>query len=198
MPARSNSGKTTKSLLILLLLGAVVLAATGAYVQLLPRAHPSQASFALGARTTDDSTPISQDRPDKAPPVREQSKQTLLLPLVHGDDVVLTSGSDQPGPAEEPAVFLANQSLKAVHADSAKALSVQVKDRVALIDFSQEIEDGFGSSQEASFIKALQVSLGQLPDVDRFQITVGGQPIESLGHFEVTDPIDVIRPTAKP
>lgn len=199
MPARSNSGKATKSLLILLFIGVVVLAATGAYVQLLPHAHPQQSSLAQDERPSDDDSPTKpQGRPDKAPPTKEPSQQALMLPVVHGEDVVLSSAADQPAQGEEPAVFLANASLKAVHAEGARALSVQIKDRVALIDFSSEIQDGMGSSQEANFLKALQVSLGQLPDVDKVQITIGGQPIESLGHFDANEPIEVIRPTIKP
>lgn len=195
MPARSNSGKATRSALILVLVGAAVFAATAAYVKFLPQAHVVDYPLNVGLKVdrADDDAPVQPERH-----VESRQKTTFSVPSVRGDDVVLSTSPDQPAPGEDPAVFLANQSLKAVHADGAKALSVTVKDHVAMIDFSPEIEDGFGSSQEASFIKALQVSLGQLPEVDRFQITVNGQPIDSLGHFELTDPVDVIRPTIKP
>ncbi len=174
-------------------MGALGFAAMAAYVQFSPRHSQTVAQV---------STPYTGDVP--TPPVALQAKGSssddappaatkFLLPQVSGDDVALAASSQGPAAGEEPAVFLANASLRAVHADGPKALSVKIKDRIALLDFSPEIEDGFGSSQEASFIKALQVSLGQLPGVDKFQILVNGQPIESLGHFEVTDPIEVTR-----
>ncbi len=186
-----------RSALVLTLIGAMVLGAT-AYVKFGPMAHRNVSEV---SRPLESDAPVASSTHKSRPSVGESDGQsgtqlTLHSPVIQGDDVVLASTTDQLPDGEQPAVYLANECLKAVHQDTVKANSVQIKDHIALLDFSPEIQDGFGSSQEASFIKALQVSLGQLPDVNKFQILVNGQPIESLGHFEVTDPVDVIRPSA--
>jgi hypothetical protein len=193
MPARSNRRTADRPALIYIFAGMMALMAIGC------APSDGQAFSADGAKPVKQESPVrpapKPDSDNSATNDKPGAQTALLTPDVHGENVILAASTVQPAAGEEPAVFLANASLKAVHSDSAKALSVRVKNRIALIEFSPEIEDGFGSFQEANFIKALQMSLGQLPDVDKFQILVNGQPIESLGHFEVSDAQDVIRPT---
>jgi len=121
---------------------------------------------------------------------------SLRLPVIEGQTVTLGSSQEIPT-GVAPAVFAANEALKAAHVTEARALGVDIQHGVALIDFNDSIRDGVGSAQEASFIEAMQRTLGQIPGVDKFQITVEGKPIESLGHFEISDPVDVIRPDQK-
>jgi hypothetical protein len=56
---------------------------------------------------------------------------------------------------------------------------------------------GIGSMQESTLITAWQVAFGQLKDVQKVQIEVDGRPIESLGHFEIDQPLSVVRDGAE-
>ena len=195
---RTNRGFATRSALIVVFAGAMGLAAMAAYVKFAPsRWHNSDRPSLEVAPPVRAPKQFTSDTPTKE---GAETKQTqLLAPVVEGDNVTLAGTSETIPEGQEPAVYLANLSIKAVHIENAKATSVKIENRIARIDFSPEIQDGLGSAQESNFLKALQVSLGQLPDVDKFQITVAGQPIDSLGHFDVNDPLEVIRQSpAKP
>jgi len=183
---------------MLLLVGAMGAVAVAAYVQSTPDARRVPDDLrkpepAAQVSKTNDAEPTAArpHRQDSSP--RRPDQTSLMVPTLDGQNVVLRAASDGPSRGEDPKVFVANAALRAVKVDGARALGVQVKDGVAVIDFNPALEQGFGSMEEGTLIKALQMGMGQFKDVDKVQIMVEGKPIESLGHFELTDPLPVIR-----
>jgi len=79
-----------------------------------------------------------------------------------------------------------------------RLLSVKIASGLATVDFSGEFQKNFhgGDEQEAQVVNSILMTLGQFHSVDRVQFLVDGAAIDSLGgHFELTDPVDVIRPS---
>jgi hypothetical protein len=147
------------------------------------------------------SVPVAKDDhdTDSAPPVADSARPEVTIKslVAKGADVSLGSMESVPI-GTEPSLFVANEALKIAHLDGVQAVSASVQNRIATIDFTQEIENGMGSDQEGAFLNGLAVGLGQLPNVDKFQITVQGTPIEELGHVDVSEPQDVQRPASSP
>lgn len=72
-------------------------------------------------------------------------------------------------------------------------LGVQVKDGLANVDFSREFRDNFtgGSEGEALIIAVILRTMAQFDEVKKVQILVEGKPIDSLGHADLSQPLDV-------
>ncbi|BDI32664.1 hypothetical protein CCAX7_47150 [Capsulimonas corticalis] len=76
---------------------------------------------------------------------------------------------------------------------------VKIEDGLATVNFSAELKSNFHGSdtQEAQAVNSILKTLGQFPTISKVQILVDGSPVDSLGgHFEISDPLDVIRTTA--
>lgn len=118
----------------------------------------------------------------------------VLVPKLDGSNVRLVSPEKAPLEGEDPKTFVAAHVLTAAGLDAVRCLGVQVKDSVALVEFSKELEDGVGSMEEGDFVKMLEVGFGQFPDVKSVQILIDGKPVDSLGHLELGDPLPVSAP----
>jgi spore germination protein GerM len=71
--------------------------------------------------------------------------------------------------------------------------SLKVDDTgLATVDFSREILDlNVGARLESLAVKAIVNTLTEFPEIDRVQILVGGQTVETLaGHVDITQPIE--------
>ena len=77
--------------------------------------------------------------------------------------------------------------------DQNLVLGAEIKSGTAIVSLRRSMIGGIGSMQESTLITAWQVAFGQLKDVQKVQIEVDGQPIESLGHFEIDQPLSVVR-----
>jgi germination protein M len=71
-------------------------------------------------------------------------------------------------------------------------LSADVNESTATVDLSKEVTDQrSGISGESGEFKALVWTLTALPGIDRVQVRVQGQKLETLpgGHFEIDEPL---------
>lgn len=189
---KQTSSISNKGVFMVLLCAALGLGALATYVTSTPSATHVPPELRKTPVAPTPSTVQNTDKPSAAP-IATEEPTSLRPPLINGQMVSL--GASEPIPyGTKPAVFAANEALRAAHVIEARALGVDLQNGVALIDFNSAIRDGVGSEQEASFIEAMQRALGQIPTIQKFLITVEGKPIDSLGHFEISTPIDVIRP----
>ncbi len=74
-----------------------------------------------------------------------------------------------------------------------KLLGVEVTDGLARVDFSREFRDNFtgGSEGEALTIQVILRTMAQFDEVKKVQILVDGKPLDTLGHAELSEPLDV-------
>lgn len=72
-------------------------------------------------------------------------------------------------------------------------LGVQVRDGLAKVDFSREFRENFtgGSEGEALVIAVILRTMAQFDEVKKVQILVEGKPVDSLGHADLSQPLDV-------
>jgi len=71
-------------------------------------------------------------------------------------------------------------------------LGVRVKDKIARVDFSQELMDDHwgGTAGETMTVYSIVNTLTQFNSVDQVQILIAGQQVETLaGHIELSQPI---------
>jgi len=75
---------------------------------------------------------------------------------------------------------------------------ITIENGLATLDFSQSpINETGGEGGQGDALMALSRTLGQFPEIRRYQIEVKGQPVKSLGEQGALDgPMDVIRPDA--
>ena len=74
----------------------------------------------------------------------------------------------------------------------AKLRSVTVKDGVATVDFSKELEQNFsgGSTGEEMLIGSIVNTLTDFPEVEKVQILIEGASVETLsGHMDLSEPL---------
>lgn len=74
-----------------------------------------------------------------------------------------------------------------------RLLGVDITDGLAKVDFSREFRDKFagGSEGEALIIQVILRTMAQFDEVKKVQILVEGKPIETLGHADLSAPLDV-------
>lgn len=139
-------------------------------------------------RTTHD--PLQVD----VVPDRERDKVTTLKPRVEDTDLKFDATKVTPPAGVDPKVFVVNEYLKYIDAaPGAKANSVTVRDGIATVDFNSELQAGMSSMDEGTVVNGILAALGTFKDVEAVQFTVNGQPIETLGHIDLTEPQPVTR-----
>ena len=76
--------------------------------------------------------------------------------------------------------------------DDVQVLATNIRDRVLIVDVSEEIAThSTGSAEELAFAEQLAHTAAAFPTVDRVQLWVAGEPIDELwGHLEWSEPID--------
>jgi spore germination protein GerM len=77
--------------------------------------------------------------------------------------------------------------------EGTRLLGLTVENGLATVDLSREFQDNFvgGSQGEALVVGTILRTLGQFPEVRRIRILVEGKPIDSLGHLDLSGPLDV-------
>lgn len=175
-------------LLCLCVVGAGGLAA---YVKLFPAA-------AHVDRMVDKTDVVKQvDAPPTESQTQKPSKASsaLKIPtLVNGELKLLGTPSDV-ADGVRPETALVNDTLVSLQIEGAKALGMEVTRHNAMIDFNPAIQKGYGTIEEGNLIKALQMALGQFPDIKSFQLRIDGKVVDTLGNIDLTTPVDVIRPS---
>ena len=191
---KANKRKTgTRAVFMFVLLGAMGAGALAYYVQSSPFAQRVPVSMRAEAKPT-QGTHADPTTSHPAAVVKVHAEEGLRIPSLSEDRVSLVTAKDSLLEGEDPKEFVATHVLAAAGLPDVRCLGVQVKDNVALIEFTKELQDGVGSMQEGEFVKMLQVGFGQFPDVKKFQILIDGKPIDSLGHLDLSEPISVSVP----
>lgn len=184
-----------KAVFLVLLVGVLGFGALAAYVKSSPRAQ----------RVPDELRKASPDQSQPARPGRRTDEQTrharqaprYQIASLVGENVQLTGAPVKVPSGADAKLQLINATLRALEiADGAKALGVSLENHVAVISFNEAfVNRGYGSMEEANLIKAVQMVLGQFPDVQKVRFMQEGQPIASIGeHFDLNADLPVIRP----
>lgn len=166
--------------------GTITLAGLGMFAS-----NPNARSVPKDQQKVVQQDPINVD----VVPDNERDQVTTLDPKMEGDDLKFDQSQSTPPAGMDPKVYAVNQylsKLEAVNKD-AKATSVTVENGVATIDFNAEFQSGFGSMDEKTVVEGILAVMGFFPEVQAVKFVVAGQPIESLGHIDLTEAQPVIK-----
>ncbi|MDX2064793.1 MAG: hypothetical protein SFX74_03515 [Fimbriimonadaceae bacterium] len=183
--SRTNSRATLLAAIVVASLGFGALAY---YVQNTPAAK----------RVPDDQrvnvvAPIRSENGD-APP-----RPSVTVRIAEVRNGVVRLGESVPvGDGEGPARVALSRTLDRLDLANASIVGLAIKDRHAVIEVNDGFTAGMGSTTESYVIEAFQLALGQFSTVDTFEIQLSGVRLDSLGHFELENPMRVKRPNAAP
>ena len=173
---------------VMLVVALGVVAALAAYIKLAPA----------------DRVPQEERRPDAVSDLQGGRRShpagpTIDVPIpsfVNGELTFQPSREAVPD-GEEPRAYAVNAFLQAsrIADSSVRVLGVDLKDGIARLDFSDGFEQSQGSMDEATLVKGIRAALGQFPDVQSVEFYVSGKRVDELGHLDLSEPQDVIRPS---
>jgi len=122
--------------------------------------------------------------------VAVKDNQETLFPI----KVDTVSGKDK----YESAIFRLITEGESSHTanpipEGTKLLGLKVKNGLASVNLSKEFRDNFtgGSEGESLTISSILRTLGQFPEIKRVHILVEGKPLDTLGHLDLSEPLDV-------
>ncbi|MDW7672481.1 MAG: stalk domain-containing protein [Bacillota bacterium] len=132
--------------------------------------------------------------------LRRGLQEVTLYFMRETDTAFLTEGetrtfqSKDVTPEDVLTVLLAgpeSASLKRIIPREVKLLGITVEAGLATVDFSQELADvNLGAEAEGVLVNSIVWTLVQLQEIDRVQIVVEGEVIESLaGHVSIDQPL---------
>ena len=167
------------------------------------------AMLALAAGCRDEQKPVQTDSPaqtaqtkdtEKPAPVKPKETQVNVY-YPRNDGTGLIAVSRKVNTEKDDKYTAAIKSLLTgtkekgqtnVIPKKAKLRSVTVKDGVATVDFSKELEQNFsgGSTGEEMLIGSIVNTLTDFPEVQKVQILIEGASVETLsGHMDLSEPL---------
>ena len=167
------------------------------------------AMLALAAGCGDEQKPAQADSPaqtaqtkDTEKPLQEKPKEMQVnVYYPRNDGTGLIAVSRKVNTEKDDKYTAAMKSLLTgtkekgqtnVIPKKAKLRSVTVKDGVATVDFSKELEQNFsgGSTGEEMLIGSIVNTLTDFPEVQKVQILIEGTSVETLsGHMDLSEPL---------
>jgi len=162
------------------------------------------AAVALGIYLVGRQRPVAPP-PASAPsaPQPDVAARTVKVyrAKLEGDRPVLRPVEKQVAPGETPIEsalrHLLEQGQKKDLAnpipEGTRLLDFKVEKGLATVNLSREFQENFqgGSTAEALVIGSILRTLGQFPEVRLVRLLVEGKAIESLGHLDLSAPLDV-------
>lgn len=80
--------------------------------------------------------------------------------------------------------------LSGIFPEPVRLLGVSVDGNVAAVDFSAELRDfRSGSAGEIMLIYSVVNTLTEWPGIEAVRFLVAGEPIDTLGHLDLTEPV---------
>lgn len=190
MARRKKSRPSTLTLLMLLLLGAAGVVALATYIKLAPadkvRPGEHRNSGGNGSGPNMDVHAFPAD-----------GQLYVPMPTLENGVLKFFRSAASPPAGEDARIWIVNRFLEDSHVidPSARLLSIDVEAGIARLHFSDEFDQTQGSFDEAALIGGIRACLGQFPEIERLEFFVGGKPLDELGHFELGEPVEVIRPS---
>ena len=135
-----------------------------------------------------------------APPPTPPGKAVIYVvnPKATGDDDPLMARTVTLRHPETPARSAVSALLRDPHTPLPAGTSLRgltIDSGVATLDFSRSpVNEVGGEGGQSNSLTALGRTLGQFPEIGKFQISIRGRPTTTFGEFTTDGPIDVTRP----
>jgi len=185
MASKSQRSKLLP-LLAIALGGGAVFAGTSLYVQSAPKVQPRRAAMPdvqVEAKQQPGTVQVMEPSYDNAGELNLEPRS-----------VRVKEGSE----AKAVAIAAYIAKIPAVPSNT-RVLSVKLDGRTAVVDFSKELDSGYGTEDEKTLIQGVLATMGQFPDVDKVEFRIEGKPTQGIGNLDLSSPLAVIRvPKEKP
>lgn len=190
--------KGGRAAILLILVGGLGVGSLAYYVKTTPQASRVPNEVRVERKEKPRPSPAAERPRQATQGTKTSHSDTVRLPAF-GDDIsdMQLDAKETPVPSGQNAMkFLAQAIVDGAHWTGARALGVEVRDHVAVVQYNGEVGKGMGSMEEGAFLRALQIGFGQFRDIDRVSVESDGEPLQS-GHVDLTEPLPVIRPGEK-
>jgi hypothetical protein len=136
---------------------------------------------------------IESAQPPAAQKEGERESVELVTPTREGTELKLGKHRSDVPEGEDGRIFAINHFLREskIVPDNARAIGIQVKDGVALVDVSPSFNQTYGSFDEEALLKGICATLAQFKGIEKVQFFVDGKSVETLGNVDLTEPIPV-------
>ena len=158
-----------------------------------PKAAPGPLKPQYETKTTPIEAPVKPTATTQpVVSVRDEPRVVKAVKMTGGKPT-LTTKVTVPEGGDPYAVALA-ATLKGLDYGGIRVLATTSERTELIVDMSPSVlSQGFGTEEESEFLRALSLTLGQFTEVKTFRLRVDGQIVDTLGHIELTEPIDVVR-----
>lgn len=158
------------------------------------------ASLSIGGCFNSKTPAPSGDNPQSPEPEMSSQEAVLYFADQQAEYLIAEKRNIRFIKAESPASAVIDaliagpqdKNLMVTIPPEAKLLSVKIEDKIAVVDFSEEIRSKHwgGSAGETMTIMSLVNSLTELEGIEKVQILIEGEKQDSLaGHWEINEPL---------
>jgi hypothetical protein len=140
----------------------------------------------------------SQKKPNievEVKPDDEREQTTTITPDLSGENLQFNKEKKTPPAGVEPMAWTVDQYLSTLQAvpKEAHVLSCKVDNFIATVDFSKEIEAGYGTTDEQTLVNGVLTVMSQFKGVNAVKFTVEGKSIDTFGNIDLSEPQRVLK-----
>lgn len=187
------NGPTSKTLIVVALVGAAVVGSLAAYVKFAPADRVPADQRRIEATQTRKPAPA----PKVDVSVHEATIGEVYIyePYFIGETLQFRSRLASVPRGTEPELFALSEFLTQtkITDEKARLLNVDVKDGLAALSFNAAFGPTFGAEDEHVLIEGMRRELGQFPKIEKFEIYIDGTRADTLGNVDLSEPIEVVR-----
>ncbi|MCH7945175.1 MAG: GerMN domain-containing protein [Armatimonadetes bacterium] len=176
----SNRKSSSSLVVAVLMIGVLGLVGWAAYVKFAPVNEPPAPE------------PVNQGNP---PPVEEPLGVKLFMPTYENGTLGFDTTEGTVPAGADPCVYAVNHYLRSLDAvpEGAAAVSCEIEDGVATLDFNDEFRQTYGTEDEMILYNGILTVMGQFDEVASVRFLAAGEPIDTLGNLDLTGSHPVVR-----
>lgn len=187
------NGPTSKTLIVVALVGAAVVGSLAAYVKFAPADRVPADQRRVEAPQT--RKPAPAPRVDVSVHEATIGEVYVYEPYFEGETLQFRSRLASVPRGTEPELFALSEFLTQtkITDEKARLLNVDVKEGLAALSFNAAFGPTFGAEDEHVLIEGMRRELGQFPKIEKFEIYIDGTRADTLGNVDLSEPIEVVR-----
>ncbi len=120
---------------------------------------------------------------------------TELTPKYDNGDLTFDRKEGKTSAGSDAKVQVINDYLNKIPAvpKEAELIDVKMEGTTAVLNFNDAFRSGYGTEDEQIIIKGILTSLSQFPEVQNVLFKINGQPLDSLGNIDLSEPQSVTK-----
>lgn len=138
---------------------------------------------------------IPEDLAKKEKKENQGSKVTELTPKYEDGDLKFDRKEGNSPAGSDGKVQVVNDYLDKIPAvpKEAQLIDVKMEGTTAVLNFNDAFRSGYGTEDEQIIVQGILTALAQFPEVQNVLFKINGQPLDSLGNIDLSQPQSVMR-----